>query len=151
MSTLMRWSPLFSSRRDLNGLRNDFDQLFDSLISGTTPRANANLFAPAADIHENPEAYLIRLDLPGIAQKDVKVTIMGDTLTIRGERKLEERKDQDNVHYRERLFGTFERSFTLSAPVRADQVKASYKDGVLEVRVPKADEARTREIEVQVS
>jgi len=150
MTTLMRWSPLFTHRRDLAGLRNEFDNLFDNLISGSTPRSAGALFAPAADIHENTEAFVIRLDLPGVSQKDVKVTIMGDTLTIRGEKKAEELREQDNLHYRERLFGTFERSFTLTAPVRADQVKATYRDGVLEVRVPKAEEARTREIEVQV-
>ncbi len=150
MTTLMRWSPLFTPRRDLAGLRSDFDHLFDSLISGSGSNPGRELFAPAADIHENAEAFVIRLDLPGVSQKDVKVSIMGDTLTIRGERKHEENRDKDNVHYRERMFGSFERTFTLTAPVRSDQVKATYRDGVLEVRVPKAEEARTREIEVQV-
>jgi HSP20 family protein len=149
MTTLLRWNPLLTHRRDLSGLRNEFDQLFDTLIS--TPAANAApVFAPAADIQENAEAYLIRLDLPGVPQKDVKVSIMGDTLTIRGERKFDESTEQNNVQYRERRFGAFERSFTLTAPVRPDQVKATYRDGVLEVRVPKAEEARTREIEVQI-
>jgi len=150
MTTLLRWNPLFSNRRDLAGLRGEFDQLFENLMSASPARTAAASFAPAADISENAEAYLIRLDLPGVAQKDVKVTIMGDTLTIRGERKLEEQRDKDNVHYRERVFGGFERTFTLTAPVRADQVQATYRDGVLEVRVPKAEEARTREIEVQI-
>ena len=80
----------------------------------------------------------------------MKVSILGDTLTIRGERKLEQVHEKENIHYRERRSGSFERSFTLAAPVRADQVRASYKDGVLEVSVPKAEEARTREIEIQI-
>ncbi|MEO5619001.1 MAG: Hsp20/alpha crystallin family protein [Candidatus Eisenbacteria bacterium] len=150
MTTLMRWSPHFTNRRDLNGLRNEFDQLFDTLITTPATQGAAPVFAPAADIHENAEGFEIRLDLPGVAQKDVKVSIMGDTLTIRGERKFEEQRDPSNVRYRERRFGAFERVFTLTAPVRADQVKASYLDGVLEVRIPKAEEARTREIEVQI-
>jgi HSP20 family protein len=149
MSTLMRWSPLLSNRRDLTGLRNDFDHLFDNLISTTNGRERA-VFSPAADIHENPEAFVLRLDLPGVAQKDVRVTMMGDTLTIRGERKYEPSQDKDNVHYRERVFGSFERTFTLTAPVSPDKVRASYRDGVLEVTVPKAEEARAREIEIQV-
>lgn len=146
MTTLMRWTPLFSSRRDLTG----FDHLFGNLLTGPNGGAAKALFAPSADIHETPEAFVIRLDLPGISQKDVKVTIQDDTLAIRGERKHEESQTQGLTHYRERRFGSFERTFTLTAPVRADQVKATYRDGVLEVRVPKAEEARTREIEVQI-
>jgi len=146
MNTLMRWNPLLSTRRDL--FRNDFDQLFDSLVSGSgLPNSQ---FAPPSDIHETAEAYVIRMDLPGVAQKDVKVTILGDTLAIRGERKLEQVHEKENVHYRERRSGSFERTFTLAAPVRADQVRATYRDGVLEVSVPKAEEAKTREIEIQV-
>ena len=148
MTTLMRWNPLLSSRRDL--FRNDFDQLFDSLVSGST-LGNGVQYDPAADVHETAEAYVIRMDLPGVSQKEVKVSILGDTLTIRGERKLEQVHEKENIHYRERRSGSFERAFTLAAPVRPDQVRASYKDGVLEVTVPKAEEARTREIEIQVS
>ena len=147
MTTLMRWNPLLSTRRDL--FRSDFDQLFDSLVSGSSP-GNGIHYDPPADIHETAEAYVIRVDLPGVSQKDVKVSILGDTLTIRGERKLEPVGEKENIHYRERRGGSFERAFTLAAPVRADQVRASYKDGVLEVSVPKAEEARTREIEIQI-
>ncbi len=148
MTTLMRWNPLLSTRRDL--FRSDIDQLFDNLVSGST-LGNGIHYDPAADVHETAEAYVIRMDLPGIAQRDVKVSILGDTLTVRGERKLEQVHEKENIHYRERRSGSFERSFTLAAPVRPDQVRASYKDGVLEVTVPKAEEARTREIEIQVS
>ena len=147
MTTLMRWNPVLSTRRDL--FRSDLDSLFDGLFSGKS-LSNGHAFAPAADIHETKDAYVIRLDLPGVSQKDVKVTFDGDTLSIRGERKLEQVHEKDQIHYRERLSGTFERNFTLSAPVRSDQVRASYKDGVLDVTVPKAEEAKTREIEIQV-
>ena len=146
MTTLLRWNPLLSTRRDY---RNDFDQLFDTLVSGGSP-GNGIHYAAPADVHETPEAYVIRMDLPGVSQKDVKVSILGDTLTIRGERKLETVNEKENIHYRERRSGSFERSFTLAAPVRPEEVRASYKDGVLEVSVPKAEQARTREIEIQV-
>ena len=102
------------------------------------------------DVEETAEGYLFRADLPGMTEKDVKVSLTGDTLTLRGERKRETDKTSGNVHRTERAFGTFERTFTLPAPVRGDQVKASYRNGVLEIHVPKADEARVREIEVQV-
>ena len=148
MTTLLRWNPLLPTRRE--SYRSDFDRLFDSLVAGTSPGDGIH-YAPAADVHETAEAYVIRVDLPGVSQKDVKVSILGDTLTIRGERKLEPVTDEkEKIHYRERRSGSFERSFTLAAPVRPGEVRASYKDGVLEVAVPKAEEARTREIEIQV-
>lgn len=147
MTTLMRWSPLLSNRR--GPFASDIDQLFDSLVSGSA-LSNGHRFDPASDVHETAEAYVIRLDLPGVAQKDVKVSILGDTLSIRGERKLEKVHEKENIHYRERRSGSFERTFTLAATVRADQVRAAYKDGVLEVTVPKAEEAKTREIEIQL-
>ena len=142
MQTLMRWSPLFATRR------NGIDSLIDDFVAG--PRRLSGQFAPAADIHENAEGFVIRMDLPGVAQQDVKVTLEGDTLTVRGERKSETQSQQDSAYYRERVFGSFERTFTLTSPVRADQVKATYRDGVLEVSVPKAEEAKVREIQIQV-
>ena len=146
MTTLMRWSPLFSGNRSLDRW-NDFDRLFDGLVSGGSSSLR---FSPATDIQETPEEFVLRLDLPGVAQKDVKVTLLGDELTIHGERKQDETRKNGKSEYRERVFGSFQRSFTLSAPVQADQVKATFKDGVLEVHVPKAEQARTREIEIQV-
>jgi HSP20 family protein len=147
MTTLMRWNPLLTTRRGL--FRSDFDQLLDDLVPGATA-GNGIHYLPASDVHETAEAYVIRIDLPGVSQKDVHVSILGDTLTIRGERKLEPVNEKENLHHRERRSGSFERAFTLAAPVRPDQVRASYKDGVLEVSVPKAEQARTREIEIQV-
>jgi len=102
------------------------------------------------DIEETPEAFVLRADLPGVPQKDVKVSLMGDTLTIRGVRNIEKEQKDRNLLRAERSVGQFERSFTLGTPVRADAVKASYRDGVLEIHVPKADEARLREIDIQV-
>lgn len=147
---LIRWNSSYPAGRDLLAIQDELNRFADSFFR-PAPRDHAG-FAPVVDINETPEEFVLQLDLPGISQKDVKVSLMGDTLTIRGERKLEkqEKKDGNTLHV-ERAFGTFERSFTLHAPVRADGVKASYKDGVLEIHVPKADEARLREIEVQVN
>ena len=147
--SLIRWTA-----RPLNpeqSFRRELDRLFEDVF--TSPRSRSE-WAPATmpvDVEETAEAYVFRADLPGMEAKDVKVSLEGDTLTLRGERKRETDKVSGNVHRTERAFGTFERTFTLPAPVRGDQVKASYRNGVLEIHVPKADEARVREIEVQVS
>ena len=147
---LVRWSPSSTvpSSRDL---QDEVNRLFDGFF-GRWPQSNgvSTLFAPV-DVEETAEEFVIKVDLPGVSQKDVKVSLMADTLTIRGERKIENSKKNGSVHRSERAYGRFERSFTLGTPVRNDQVKATYHDGVLEVRVPKAEEARTREIEVQVA
>ena len=148
--TLVRFLP--GRSRELSTLRNEMDQLFESFL-GNRPfyaSATADLISPPVDVEETAEGYVFRADLPGVTEKDVKVSLTGDTLTLRGERKRETESGSGNVHRTERVFGAFERTFTLPAPVRGDQVKASYRNGVLEIRVPKAEEARVREIEVQV-
>jgi len=144
---------LFPRRNGLQSVAVDaqLDRLFENLFSPAPFRSEWSSLSPAVDVEETPDAYVFRADLPGIAAKDVKVTVHGDTLTLRGERKREEKKSEGSLHRVERAYGGFERSFTLGLPVRADQVKASYKDGVLEVQVPKAEEAKARDIEVQIN
>jgi HSP20 family protein len=151
--TLVRWSPrTLTPLRSLDCIQDDVDRLFDGFLGRGAWRGDLNaIFTPAVDIEETPENFVVKVDLPGVAQKDVKVSLIGDTLTIRGERKKETQTKEGNHHRLERVHGTFERSFTLGVPVRNDQVKAQVKDGVLEVHVPKAEEARIREIEVQVA
>ena len=150
--TLIRWNPApFAPLRDLPSIQDEVNRLFDSVLTHGPARGDLNaIFTPSVDIEETAEEFIFKADLPGVAQKDVKVTLMGDTLTIRGERRREKATNGGSQHRIERIHGTFERSFTLGAPVRNDQVKAQVRDGVLEVRVPKAEEARVREIEVQV-
>ena len=141
MTMLMRWNPLLPG----NKVRDEFDSLFDQLAR---PRSGG--WVPAADVHETADEFVVRMDLPGVAQKDVKVTLLEKTLTIRGERKFDETQKGETLHWRERTSGVYERTFRLTAPVRTDQIRAQYKDGVLEVHVPKAEDAKPREIEIQV-
>ncbi len=150
--TLVRWNPSpFASTRDLPSIQEEVNRLFDSFFTRSHLRGDLNpVFSPSVDIEETAEEFVLKADLPGVAQKDVKVSLMGDTLTLRGTRKQESANGEGNAHRIERAFGMFERTFTLGTPVRADQVKAQYRDGVLEIRVPKAEEARMREIEVKV-
>ena len=146
--TLVRWSPLgLTSGRDFVRMR--VDQLFESLLNPA--RGPAAAFAPPVEIEENAEEFVVRADLPGISQKDVKIQLTGEVLTIRGERRQEQTEKNGNLHRSERVYGGFERSFTLNAPVHGEKVRATYKDGVLEVHIPKAEEARVREIPIQAS
>lgn len=145
--TLIRWTP--SRTRNLVDFRDEMDRLLDTFLT-TRPVATPNAWVPAVDVEETSDGFVFRADLPGVESKDVKVSLTADVLTIRGERKRETKSTEGDVHRTERVFGSFERSFTLPSPVRGDQVKATVRDGVLEVRVPKAEEARVREIEVQV-
>ena len=147
---LMRGNP--SPSRDVATFHDEVSRAFDEVFArsgnGHTPTQQ---FIPALDVEESAEAFLVRADLPGVSKQDVKVSFADDVLTIRGERKRAAADDsaKSNLRRVERTFGAFERRLALDALVRGDKVKATYRDGVLEVHVPKADEARVHEIEVQ--
>lgn len=144
---LIRWT---APARPLHGLTNvheEMNRFIDGVLqSSPTYRYDSGPRIPV-DVEETAEAFVLRADLPGVPQKDIKVSAEGDTLTIRGERK--HTAGTGTALRSERKFGAFERTFTLGAPVRTDQVRAVYRDGVLEVTVPKSENARLREIEVQ--
>jgi HSP20 family protein len=150
---IIRWSsPTSSPVRDMVAVQDEVNRLFDSFFSrGTLRGDSAPSFTPAVDIEETADAFVVRTDLPGISPKDMKVSLMGDTLTIRGARRQDGATNEGGMRHVERIRGTFERSFVLGAPVRGDGVKAQYQNGVLEIRVPKAEEAKQREIEIQVA
>ena len=148
--SIVRWTPRRSNGNDLGSLRTEMDRVLEDFFTPVPLKQEWALLTPPVDVEVTPDAYVFRADLPGVNSKDVKVTVSGETLTLRGERKREEQKSENSLYRIERLYGAFERSFTLGTPVRTDQVHAAYRDGVLEIRVPKADEARPREIEVKV-
>ena len=146
---LTRWNPV---SRDVVGIQDEVNRLFDDFFGRGVQRGDVNAsFAPPVDVEETSEEFVIRADLPGMDQKDIQVRLMGDVLTVRGQRTRENKTANGNLHRTERVHGTFERTFTLGSPVRNDGVTAAYRDGVLEIHVPKAEEAKVREIEVKVS
>jgi HSP20 family protein len=149
--TRMLWRPANpASGHGLLDVHDEVNRLFDSVFSGGARRVDAGSpFNPAVDVEETPEGFVIRADVPGIARQDIKVSLMGDTLTLSGERKAAA-GDGSTLHRRERTWGAFERSFRFGVAVQNDGVKAEVRDGVLVIHVPKAQEARPREIEIQV-
>jgi HSP20 family protein len=106
--------------------------------------------APALDVYEDKDDIVIKAELPGLEKGDIEVNMTDHTLTIKGEKKKEEEVKEENYYRSERSYGSFTRTLQLPTDVQADKVKASFKNGVLEVRLPKTEEAKTKEIKVKV-
>jgi HSP20 family protein len=144
---LVRWTPL----RDVFGLREEVDRLFEeSFGRGLTPHGPTSWQA-ALDVEEDALGYTVRAELPGMKLEDIKISVVENQLFIRGEKRREEEKKDTTYHRVERVYGQFERSLALPHAVRADKIEAIYRDGVLEVSIPKAEEARTREIPIKTA
>jgi HSP20 family protein len=128
------------------------NRLFDTFFGRPTMVAVGDrLWAPLADMHEDKDDLYVTFELPGVREKDVNVSITGDVLTVRGDRRFEQDVKEGGYHRIERVYGKFERSLPLPIPVQADKVKATYRDGVLEIRLPKVEEVKPREIKIDVA
>lgn len=145
---LIRFRP-FS--HDLNDIQTQMNRLFDSFLGQPgTSESVERVWAPAADMYETKNEVVVTAELPGLTEKDIHVSITGDQLTIQGERRGESEDAQDASHYRrERWFGKFVRTFALPVPVDTGQIKATYRDGVLTVKLPKSEEIKAKEIKVE--
>jgi HSP20 family protein len=142
---LVRWEPFAG----FSNVRSVFNDLLDENF-GRDSQPSQPTWYPPVDILESKDSYLIRAELPGMKKEDIKVELKDGTLVLSGERTSE--KPAEGVEYRhaERINAKFWRSFSLPETVKHDGIDASYKDGVLEIRVPKAEEAKPRQIEVSV-
>ncbi|MEP0822232.1 MAG: Hsp20/alpha crystallin family protein [Ignavibacterium sp.] len=152
---LIRWNPTreASFPSELWNIHREFDRLFDSMMRGGIQDDGTfglNMWTPPVDIHEQENEYVVKVELPGVSKDDVKITLESNILTIRGEKKRENEEKNENFHRVERTYGSFQRSFTLPTSVKSDKIDASYKDGILTVTLPKAEEAKPKQIEVKV-
>ena len=143
----------FDPFRELASMQDRINRIFGEAYrrgdDDITMRAD---WAPAVDIFENDQhEIVIKAEMPGLKKEDIHVTVHDGILTISGERKAEKDINEGTVHRTERFYGKFSRSVSLPSAVKSDKVLASYKDGVLTVEVPKADEAKPRNIEVKIS
>jgi len=139
---LVRWRPttdLWDPLAGLEDLRREMNRMYDTA------------FAPALDVVEEKDNFLVKMDLPGLSKEDVSVTIQDNFLTIKGERKHEVEKKEANFHHRERVYGSFTRTIELPTRVDAGKVDATFRDGVLHVTLPKSEEAKPKEIKVSVN
>ena len=105
---------------------------------------------PAVDIYETKESILLNVELPGVTKEDISLEVKDSTLMLRGEKKLEKDVKEENFHRMERAYGSFTRAFTLPSTVQQDKVKAKFRDGILEIVLPKAEEAKPKQIKVDV-
>jgi HSP20 family protein len=147
--SLVRWNPA----RELNRMHDELNRLFSNFFSADTLETSfaRGAWEPVVDISETPESYLVTAELPGISKDDVNISYEDGVLTIRGEKKQEKEEKRKNYHRVERSFGAFERSFRVPSRVLIDKVEAKFKDGVLHLMLPKAEEARPKEIPIKIS
>ena len=146
---LIRFRPL---SQDLTDIQSQMDRLFENFL-GPLPTSGApeRVWAPAADMYETKNEVVVTAELPGLTEKDVHVSITGDLLTIQGERRGEGEVEDASHYRRERWFGKFVRTFSLPVPVETSQIKATYRDGVLTVKLPKSEEIKSKEIKVEAA
>ena len=144
---LARWTPY----RDMMAVRDEMNRVFNEFFGrgGTDEGAwSAGNWSPPVDIYEMDEALVIKAELPGLSKDDISIELKENTLTIRGERKRLDEVKEGNYHRMERVYGAFQRSFLLPTTVEQDKVKASYKDGILELYLPKVPAAQPKRIAV---
>jgi len=139
-----------TSFRGASTLQDQINRLFADAFDRTEGESNLTAWAPAVDINENGHELVVKADLPGIDPKDLDVRVENNVLSIRGERKFEKKVDQDNYLRVERTYGSFSRSFSLANTVNPEGIKADYQNGVLTLVVPKREEAKPKQIKVNV-
>jgi len=148
MTLLTRWEPL----RDLATMQNRINRFVREAYSPEGPEEalTTTSFAPPVDIYEDEHTIAVKMEVPGIDEKDIDVRIEGNTLTVHGERKIEKEEKEENFRRVERQYGSFTRSFTLPSSVDTGQVSAHYDKGVLKISMAKKAEAKPKQIKVNV-
>jgi HSP20 family protein len=152
-----RWRPFATSAErwePFREIQSEMNRLFDGFFGRPTAIATATgsrVWMPVVDMYETKDDLILNFELPGVREKDVSLSITGDLLTVRGERSFDQELKNDNSYHVERAYGKFERTVQLPMPVQADRVKAVYRDGVLEVKLPKADEVKPKEIKIDIT
>ena len=148
--TIVRFKPY----TDMGILRNSMDRFMDRFLTDFTRPVEGEdftgqTFTPAVDIKETPQEFLVTAEVPGIRKEDIHIEVADNLLTLKGERKFEREEKNESYHRVERSFGAFSRSFTLPTSVKTDAIEAKFHDGLLSVRIPKAEEKVPKKIEIK--
>lgn len=146
---IVRWEPL----EDLNGFHSRMNELFEEAFNRSRPyqASGTSAWWPPVDILESKDGYLLRAELPGMKREDFNLEVKDGTLTLSGERKVDEAANGVQYHRVERTAGRFTRTFSLPQSVNSSEIRASYRDGILEIHVPKAEEAKPKQISISVN
>ena len=144
--TFNRWEPF----RGAATLQEQVNRLLGNVLERSVEESNLTSWAPAADIYETEHELVVKADLPEIDPQDLDIRVENNILTIRGERKFEKKVNEENYLRVERAYGAFSRSFSLANTVNAEAIKADYQNGVLTLTIPKREEAKPKQIKVNV-
>lgn len=138
--------------RDIRTIQSQLNRLFEPFFMRLTDDEDlaSSTWLPAVDIAEDADRIVVTAEIPGMKQEDIDINFNGGILTIRGDRELEKEKNERSYHRLERAYGSFARSFTLPRTVDTDRITASYRDGVLEIVVPKKEEAKPKQIKIGI-
>jgi HSP20 family protein len=139
-----------TSFRGATTLQDQINRLFNDAFERTSEESNLTTWAPAVDINENEHELVVKADLPGVEAKDLDVRVENNVLSIRGERQFEKNVNEENYLRVERAYGSFSRSFSLANTVNPEGIKADYQNGVLTLNIPKREEAKPKQIKVNV-
>ena len=140
------WDPF----REVAALQNRVNSLFRDFNDGQSSMTTAS-FIPPVDVYEDEKKVVLKLEVPGIQEKDLDVSVENNTLTVKGERKFEEEEKEENFHRIERRYGSFLRAFTLPTTVETENIDAKYENGVLKIELKKKPEAQPKQIKVNIN
>lgn len=146
---IMKWDPF----KELTTIQDRINRVFDENMGRVRfpdVELSAGSWNPAVDIYETKDNVVLKAELPGMEKKDFSIEVKDSVLTLKGERKFEKETKEENYYRMERAYGSFTRSFTLPTAVDKDKVKAKFKDGVLEVTIPKTEAAKPKQVNVEV-
>jgi HSP20 family protein len=147
MTVLTRWEPF----REFSTLQDRINRVFrESYNGGQDESLTTSSFAPAVDVYEDEHKVSLKIEVPGIDEKDIDVRVENNTLTVHGERKIEKEEKEENYRRVERQYGSFTRTFTLPQTVNTENVSANYDKGVLKITLTKKAEAKPKQIKVNV-
>lgn len=144
--TIVRWEPV----RELSTLQSEMNRLFSTMFDAPNGGGDARRWTPSMDLVETEDSFVLRADLPGVGQDDVRIEFENDVLTVSGERKAEHHESGEGFVRLERAFGSFSRSLTLPKGIDPEAVTATFADGVLTLEIPKPEQAKPRRIEIAV-
>lgn len=151
--TRKRWGADITPWRELDlfsdRMRRMLDPTFNESLFGTPFWSEADQWIPAVELVEEDDEYVLSAELPGLGKADVDISVDDSVLTLTGEKKSEREEEKGRSFIRERRYGAFERSFTLPRNVEADKIKAEFRDGIVEVHLPKGAESKARHIEIK--